>query len=88
MEQTPLLLQDRKIFSLDDLRAAIQSLDPETIQPYSDNDIISCWLDRQGYPELAEELRPIHGTGVGLSRTLTQTIEKWIGFYKEKDRGL
>jgi hypothetical protein len=88
MARTPLLLQDRKIFNLDDLRAAIQSLDPDTIQPYSDNDMISSWLDRQGYPELAEELRPIHGSGAGLSRALAQTIEKWIGLYKEKDRGL
>jgi len=88
MERTPLLLGDRKIFNLDDLRAAIRTLDPETIQPYSDNDILSCWLDRRGYPELAEELRPIHGSGLGLSRTLAQTIEKWIGLYKEKDRRL
>jgi hypothetical protein len=86
LARTPLLLEDRKIFSLEDLRAAIRSLDPGTIQPYSDNDMISSWLDRQGYTELAEELRPIHGSGAGLSRTLARTIEKWIGLYKEKDR--
>ena len=88
MRRTPLVLGDRKIFTLDHLHAAILDLDPETIQPYADNDILSGWLDRQGYPELAEELRPIHGSGVGLSRTLTQAIEKWIRLYKERDRGL
>ncbi len=88
MGRTPLLLGDRKIFTLDHLLDAILDLDPETIQSYSDNDILSCWLDRQGYPELAEELRPIHGSGVGLSRTLTQTIEKWIRLYKERDMGV
>ena len=73
---------------MDHLHAAILDLDPETIQPYADDDMLSGWLDRQGYPELAEELRPIHGSGVGLSRTLPQTIEKWIRLYRERDRGL
>jgi hypothetical protein len=82
MGRTPLLLQGRKIFNLEDLRTAIQDSKPETIQPFSDYDIISSWLDRQGYPELAEELRPIHGSGAGLRRTIVQIIEKWIDLYK------
>ncbi len=88
MGRTPLVLGDRKIFTLDHLHAAILDLDPETIQPYSDNDIVSGWLDRQGYPELAEELRPIHGSGMGVRRIVTQAIEKWIRLYQERDRGL
>jgi hypothetical protein len=86
MGRTPLVLGDRKIFTLGQLRAAIQDLDPEAIQPYADNDVISGWLDRQGYPELAEDLRPIHGSGRGLSRTLAQTLEKWIRLYQQRER--
>ena len=88
MRRTPLFLGGKKILTLDHLQAAILDLDPEIVRPFADSDILSGWLDRQGYPELAEELRPIHGSGAGLSRTLTQAIEKWIRLYKERDRGL
>ena len=88
MRRTPLLLQDRKVFTLEDLRAAIQGLIPETLHPFSDNDILSSWLDRQGYPELAEELRPIHGRGPELGRTLVEVIEKWMDLHKERGRDL
>jgi hypothetical protein len=79
--RTPLPLQGRKVFDLEDLRAAILDSRPDTLQPFSDNDIISSWLDRQGYPELAEELRPIHGSGEGLRRAIVRVIEKWIDLY-------
>lgn len=88
MRRTPLVLGDRKVFTLDQLRAALLDLDPETIQPYADNDLLSGWLDRQGYPELAEDLRPIHGSGAGLRQMLAQTLEKWIRLYQKGDRGL
>jgi hypothetical protein len=75
----------KKVFNLPDLLAALRSLAPEKIQPYSDNDIISSWLDRRGYPELAEELRPIHGSGTGLCQTLVEIVDKWIKVYTERD---
>jgi hypothetical protein len=84
LDRTPLAIGGEKILHLPDLLAALRSLPPETIQPYSDNDIISSWLDRRGYPELAEELRPIHGSGTGLLQTLVEIVEKWITVYRER----
>jgi len=63
-------------------------LNAGVIQPYSDNDIVSSWLDRKGYPELAEEFRPIHGSGTELSQTLIHVVEKWIKAYQERGRSL
>jgi hypothetical protein len=85
VERTPLIIDGEKIFSLQELRASLQTLSAEKIQPYSDNDIISSWLDRKGYPELAEELRPIHGSGPQLCQTLARIIEKWIKVYEERE---
>jgi len=84
LDRTPLAIGGEKILHLPDLLATLRSLPPETIQPYSDNDIISSWLDRRGYPELAEELRPIHGSGTGLLQTLVEIVEKWITVYRER----
>jgi hypothetical protein len=83
IERTPLILDSRQIFSLHDLYSALRTLDPERIQPYSDDDIFSSWLDWRGYPELAEELRPIHGSGPNLCRTLIQIVGKWIEIYQK-----
>jgi hypothetical protein len=85
LDRTPLALGGEKIFSLPDLLGALRSLAPETIQPYSDNDILSSWLDRKGYSELAEELRPIHGSGAGLRQTLVEIVDKWETVYRERD---
>jgi len=84
LDQTPLAMGGKKVFNLPDLLAALRSLAPVKIQPYSDNDIISSWLDRRGYPELAEELRPIHGSGTELCQTLVEIVEKWIEIYGER----
>jgi hypothetical protein len=84
MERTPLIIEGEKIFKLQDLHAALQTLSAEKVQPYSDNDIISSWLDCKGYPELAEELRPVHGSGPQLCQTLTEIVEKWIKVYEER----
>lgn len=81
MERTPLTIDGLKIFSLADLSHAIRTLPPEKIQPHSDDDAISSWLDRKGYPELAEELRPIHDSGPRLSKTVLRILEKWIKAY-------
>jgi len=85
---TPLSIDNVKVFNLDDLLNALQTIPPDIIQPFSDNDIISSWLDRKGYSELAEELRPIHGSGVKLSETLISIIEKWKNVYARGDQGL
>jgi len=82
LERTPLSLEGHKIRRLSDLLTALRSLPPETIQPYSDNDILSSWLDRRGYSELAEELRPIHGSGPGFIQTVVEIIEKWDFAYR------
>lgn len=82
---TPLIIDGEKIFSLHDLLAALQNVDALSIQPYSDNDILSSWLDRKGFSELAEELRPIHGSGPKLCQTLTQIVGKWIKVYQERN---
>ncbi len=86
LKRTPLYLGPQKITNLDDLPSALRSLAPETIQPYSDNDIVSSWLDRRGYSELAEDLRPVHGRGEELRQTLVEIVEKWIAIYR--DRGV
>jgi hypothetical protein len=82
LERTPLLMGPMKIANLADLLSALRSLRPETIQPYSDNDIVSSWLDRRGYSELAEDLRPVHGSGEELRRTLVEIVEKWTAIYR------
>ena len=81
MENTPLVIDGIKIFNLQDLLHTLRTIEPEKIQYFSDNDLFSIWLDRKGYPELAEEFRPIHGSGHKLGRTLADTVEKWIEKY-------
>jgi hypothetical protein len=88
LERTPLSIGGRKIFSLPELLTTLRMSDPDALQPYSDNDVISSWLDRRGYPELAEELRPIHGSGGRLRQTLVEVVDKWIGTYQEEERSL
>lgn len=85
LERTPLVVGQQKIFGLDDLLAVLRKAPPEVIQPFSDNDIISSWLDRQGYSELAEELRPIHGSGEELKKTLADAVSRWIEVYRSSD---
>ena len=75
VERTPLILDDNKIYNLQDMIGVLKRIDPAKLQEFSDNDIISSWLDRQGYTELAEELRPIHGSGKKLVRTLIDIFE-------------
>jgi hypothetical protein len=84
LRRMPLDIAGRKIVNLEDLRATLLGLDAEQIQAYSDNDIISSWLDRKGYPELAEELRPIHGSGPKLCQTLAEAVGRWIDTHRER----
>jgi hypothetical protein len=85
MDYTPLVIDSIKIFNLHDLLHTLRTIDPEKIQYFSDNDLFSIWLDRKGYPELAEEFRPVHGSGHKLERTLADIVEKWIEVYQQRD---
>jgi hypothetical protein len=84
MRCTPLVVDGTKINSLKDLLNALRQLPSEKFQKLSDDDIISSWLDHKGYSELAEALRPIHGTGEDLSRTLGAAVEKWANIYRDR----
>jgi hypothetical protein len=83
MKYTPLVIDEIKVYNLSDLSALLHQIDPEKIQELSDNDMFSTWLDRKGYSELAEEFRPIHGTGNKLVKRLSAVIEKWMNIYKQ-----
>lgn len=79
MQRAPLIVDGAKIFSLRQLLAALKSTTPENLEYLSDNDIISSWLDRTGFSDLAEELRPVHGTAENLRESLMKAVEGWIG---------
>lgn len=81
MGHIPLMIGGNKIFDLDGLLKTLQAATPETITPFSDNDIISSWLDSRGYSELAEELRPIHGKGTQLREVIIGVVEEWMKIY-------
>jgi len=88
IQATSLMIGKEKVSSLGDLLGALHKVSPEMIQNLSDNDVFSNWLDRKGYPELAEEIRPIHGSGEKLKEALTQRVSKWIAFYKQKGESI
>ena len=79
----PLVIDEKKVYNLDDLLDQLHVANPAQIQILSDNDIFSSWLDRKGYSELAEELRPIHGSGEHLIQSLCKIVEKWNKIYNE-----
>ncbi|MBN2200069.1 MAG: hypothetical protein JW747_09515 [Candidatus Aminicenantes bacterium] len=84
MERTPLEIAGAKVFTLSELLEALQGFTPGVLQPYSDNDILSSWLDHKGYPEVAEELRPLHGSGEALKDSITGIVAKWKDFYRAR----
>jgi hypothetical protein len=79
----PIVIDKKKVFTLGELLDRLTEADPAQIQILSDNDIFSSWLDRKGYSELAEELRPIHGSGEHLIQSLHKIVEKWKHIYSE-----
>ena len=81
VDATPLVIEGREIFSLEELLETLRTLPPSKIQDYSDNDVFSTWLDRKGYTELAEEIRPIHGSGQRLEKLLVEKTKKWLEIY-------
>lgn len=84
MASTPLIIDEEKAYNLKELLHLLKNSDQSKIQRLSDKDSFSSWLDRKGYSELAEELRPIHGTGQNLIKSLTDIIQKWIPIYGSK----
>ena len=82
-EVRPLILDNKKIFSLSELLVSLKTANMAEIQKYSDNDTFSNWLDRKRYPELAEKLRPIHAGGEKLRTLLISSVEKWTRIYNE-----
>jgi hypothetical protein len=83
MDSTPLYIENQKASDLRGLLRLLEISDPGKIQILSNNDVFSSWLDRKGYTELAEELRPIHGTGGTLVNSLISVIEKWMRIYEK-----
>jgi hypothetical protein len=86
MNYTPLIIDQHKIFNLEDLLHVLLTVDHDKIQNFSDNDLFSTWLDHQGYAELAEEFRPIHNKGPKLEKILSLIVEKWIKIYKSREK--
>jgi hypothetical protein len=84
IHSSPLAIGEERVFNLQDLLDALQRVAPEMIQHLSDNDVFSTWLDRKGFPELAEEIRPIHGSGAKLKEALTQSVSRWIALYQQR----
>jgi len=81
IEQIPFVIDRTEIFGLSDLLEELRRVDPAKIQKLSDTDAFSNWLDLKCYPDLAKELRPVHGSGEKLRTTLVDLVEKWV----EKD---
>jgi hypothetical protein len=86
LNYTPLIIDKNKIFNVVDLLGVLRTVSHHKIQKFSDNDLFSTWLDYQGYPELAEELRPIHNKGAKLEKILATIVEKWINIYKSREK--
>jgi hypothetical protein len=84
VEAAPLVIDGLEIFSLQELLETLRTLPASKIQDYSDRDVFSTWMDRKGYTELAEEIRPIHGSGQRLEKILIEKIEKWMKFYSSQ----
>jgi len=85
MKHTPLTVDGVRMFDLRDLAAFLRSADPDRIQPLSDDDVFSSWLDLQGFTELAEELRPIHGDVTEIRKALAARVEAWIPLYAARN---
>jgi hypothetical protein len=85
MASTPLYIDNEKACNLRELLQILKSADPSKIQNLANNDVFSSWLDRRGYTELADELRPIHCTGKALLKSLSSHMEKWVDIYEKAE---
>ena len=82
MASTPLIIDKEKAYNLKELLHLLKNASQSEIEKLSDNDTFSSWLDRKGYSELADELRPIHGKGQLLIKSLLDIVEKWTPVYE------
>lgn len=85
MNYTPLIIDGIKIYNLHDLLKILHTVNPIKIQQFSNNNVFSTWLDRKGYPEVAKEFRPVHGSGTRLKKMLADIVEKWIKIYQKAE---
>ncbi|MBU0591733.1 hypothetical protein KKF81_05105 [Candidatus Micrarchaeota archaeon] len=70
-------------FSLKQIAEHIRSMDPSMIEKWESDNHLSYWMMRHGYPELADELRPINGKGKSIRDMTIQLFDKWISRYSE-----
>jgi hypothetical protein len=61
-----------------ELAALLQRVDHRTLKEYSVTDRFSLWLMRKGYPELADQIRPIHGEGEQLRDEMVAVFDDWL----------
>jgi len=85
VDDLPLVISGKEIFGITTLLEALRAVGPKEIQSLSELDYFSTWFDMKGFPELANELRPIHGTGTRVVKKLKETLEQWLEDQK-KDR--
>jgi hypothetical protein len=62
--------------SLRELSECIRTVDLGILESYSHNDAFSTWLMRKGKSRLADELRPLHGEGEELRKSLLEIFER------------
>jgi hypothetical protein len=88
MRYTPLIVDGVKVHTLPELAHVLRATPPERLEPLSHDDVISSWLDLQGYSELAERLRPIHGQGPELGVIVAAIVDQWIRIYEARNTEL
>lgn len=71
-------------FSLRIIRDTIYDMPAELLQKWEDEDRLSDWLTRHGYIRLADELRPIRGTGDDVRLQVIEIFDKWITWYEAR----
>jgi len=67
-----------KADNISELAKIIKTVDTGILELYSHIDGFSTWLMRKGHSRLADELRPLHGSGEDLRRKILEAIEKEI----------
>jgi hypothetical protein len=64
--------------TVEDLLVVIEAIELEPLEAHASHDIFSMWLMRKGFPDLADQLRPIHGEGEDLRRELLDVLGHWV----------
>lgn len=90
LEDDPFVITDEagaeryKGFSLREINEQIRGLPAAMLEKWEENDSLSFWLMRHGYAELADELRPLHGLGEDVKRSIAAIFERWIQEYEQR----